>query len=269
MNFGSLFSGIGGLDLGVEHATGWRCAWQVEADPFCREVLAKHWPHVPKHDDVRTFDATAFDAVDIIVGGFPCQDVSVAGLGAGLAGERSGLWFEFLRIIRAARPRGVIVENVPGLVRRGLDEVVAGLAGEGYAVEATNLGAEDVGAPHRRRRLFLVAYADGERRMESQRPLCDLGRRSADGGCGVGDSVCSRREGRGTSALAGRPSSARPARRRRARANHLGPGAEPKGALGRRLATRSCRSALPSPREDSRIDCVPTHPDGRDLHPSR
>lgn len=159
MTFGSLFTGIGGLDLGVERATGWRCAWQVECDPFCRAVLERHWPALPRFHDVRFIDGATLPPVDAIVGGFPCQDVSLAGKGEGLTGARSGLWFDMLRIIADAKPRGVLIENVPGLLRRGLDVVVTGLDALGYEVEATNLGAIDVGAPQRRRRLFIVAHA--------------------------------------------------------------------------------------------------------------
>lgn len=179
MNFGSLFSGIGGLDLACE-SVGWRCAWQVEIDPFCRAVLAKHWPDVERYEDVREVGADRLVPVDVIVGGFPCQDVSVAGSRRGLAGERSGLWFDFLRIVEELRPAGVIVENVSGLAGRGLDTVAAGLYGAGYAVEVSRVAAADVGAPHRRIRHFVVgvrdrgvADADGEDLREQ--------RRSADG----------------------------------------------------------------------------------------
>ena len=163
LRYGSLFSGVGLLDLGVEMAArdagvALECAFQVEIDPFCRAVLTKHWPEVPKFDDVR--EQHRYPAVDVLVGGFPCQDVSLAGKGAGVRdGARSGLWREYLRIVHELRPRAVLVENVPGLVRRGLDDVVAGLADAGYAVEGTRLRAEDLGAPHRRDRLFLVAHA--------------------------------------------------------------------------------------------------------------
>ena len=123
MTFGSLFSGIGGLDLGLERS-GMTCKFQVEIDPFCRRVLAKHWPDVPKHDDVKTFPPTKPEdySVDLICGGFPCQNLSFAGKGAGLEGERSGLWYEYARVIREIRPRFVLVENVAALLN-GSDEV--------------------------------------------------------------------------------------------------------------------------------------------------
>lgn len=172
MIFGSLFSGIGGLDLACE-SVGWRCAWQVEIDPFCRAVLAKHWPDVERYEDVREVGADRLVPVDVIVGGFPCQDVSVAGSRRGLAGERSGLWFDFLRIIEELRPAGVIVENVSGLAGRGLDTVAAGLYGAGYEVEVSRVAAADVGAPHRRIRHFVVAVADADlwRRGGEREPI--------------------------------------------------------------------------------------------------
>jgi DNA (cytosine-5)-methyltransferase 1 len=121
MTFGSLFAGIGGFDLGFERA-GLFCKWQVEVNEFCQRVLAKHWPDTRRHDDVRTFPPNESRAwkVDVICGGFPCQDISVAGRGAGIAeGTRSGLWSEYARIIRVLRPRFVVVENVPALLIRG------------------------------------------------------------------------------------------------------------------------------------------------------
>jgi DNA (cytosine-5)-methyltransferase 1 len=158
MTFGSLFAGIGGMDLGLERA-GMTCSWQVEIDPFARRVLAKHWPHVRRHDDVRTFppgDADGWD-VDLICGGFPCQDISFMGPGDGLDGARSGLWFEFARIIRVLRPRLVLVENVPALLVRGLDRVLGSLAEMGYDAEWGCIPAAALGAPHLRERIFLVA----------------------------------------------------------------------------------------------------------------
>ena len=110
MTFGSLFSGIGGIDLGLERA-GMECKWQVEIDPYCQKVLAKHWPDVRRYDDVRSVGADTLEAVDLIAGGFPCQDVSVAGKRAGLKeGTKSGLWFEIppnhLRVTTPIRLRG-------------------------------------------------------------------------------------------------------------------------------------------------------------------
>ncbi len=138
------------------------CKWQVEIDPYCQKVLAKHWPNVRRHDDVRTFPPTAADewGVDVICGGFPCQDISTANpLGAGIDGERSGLWREYSRIIRAIRPSYVIVENVANLLKRGISTVLGDLASLGYDAEWESLPAFAFGAPHYRRRVYIVAYA--------------------------------------------------------------------------------------------------------------
>ena len=172
MRFGELFAGIGGFSLGLERA-GMKCAWQVEIDPYARAVLSKHWPDVPKHDDVRTFPPahththTQDFSVDLICGGFPCQDISVAGKGAGLAGERSGLWNDFARIIRSVRPRWVVIENVPALTARGLGTVLGDLAEIGFDAEWHCIPASAVGAPHRRERVWIVSHANSCRSLES------------------------------------------------------------------------------------------------------
>lgn len=160
MTFGSLFAGIGGMDLGLERA-GMTCKWQVEIDPYCRRVLAKHWPDVPKHDDVRTFPDGDLDRwrVDLIAGGFPCQDISLAGSGTGLDGDRSGLWYEFARIVRDLRPAYVLVENVAALRFRGLDAVLSTLATLGYDAKWDCVPACSMGAPHSRDRMFLIAHS--------------------------------------------------------------------------------------------------------------
>ena len=162
LTVGSLFSGIGGLELGVEHATGGRVAFQVERDAWCREVLAKHWPDAVRYDDVCT--VRGLPAVDILCGGFPCQDVSLAGKRAGFGGERSSLWREYRRIIADVGPRFVFVENVPGLLTAddgyAFAEVLGDLAALGFDAEWDVFRASDVGAPHRRERLFLLAYRD-------------------------------------------------------------------------------------------------------------
>jgi DNA (cytosine-5)-methyltransferase 1 len=170
MRIGSLFSGIGGLEMGLEAAIpGAYTVWQVEQAEYPRRVLAKHWPDTRRYTDVcmvhRAWDVPGtgaiitqpLAAVDLICGGFPCQDISTAGKGAGLSGSRSGLWFEYLRIIRALRPRWVVVENVAALRRRGLGAVLWGLADLGYNAEWSMLSAADVGAPHLRKRLFIIA----------------------------------------------------------------------------------------------------------------
>jgi DNA (cytosine-5)-methyltransferase 1 len=162
MRIGSLFSGIGGLELGLEWAGVGHTVWQVEYDPFCRDVLAKHWPDAQRFTDVREVGAHNLEAVDVICGGFPCQDISYAGAGAGLAGARSGLWYEFARIIGEMGPRYVVVENVAALLTRGLDQVLGTLSDLGYDAEWSLARASGVGAPHRRNRMFLIAYGRGE-----------------------------------------------------------------------------------------------------------
>lgn len=168
---GSLFSGIGGLELGLERALGARVAWQVEIDPFCRRVLTKHWPDVPKHEDVRSVSSANLPRVDLICGGFPCQDISVAGKGEGLKGARSGLFYEYMRIVRDLRPSVIVMENVSALRSRGFEEVARELATCGYDAEWDCIPASAVGAPHRRDRIFVVA-TDSQRygvRIEQRR----------------------------------------------------------------------------------------------------
>lgn len=157
MRIGSLFSGIGGLELGLERAGVGNAVWQVERDPFCRGILAKHWPDAQRFDDVRTVGAHNLSPVDVICGGFPCQDISYAGKGAGLAGERSGLWYEFARIVGEMGPRFVVVENVAALLIRGFGDVLGTLAALGYDAEWRIVRASDVGAAHQRERVFIVA----------------------------------------------------------------------------------------------------------------
>ena len=163
---GSLFSGIGGLELGLEWAGMGETIWQCESNPYAQKVLAKHWPGVKCYEDIRDINGTT-PRPDIICGGFPCQDISVAGKGAGLDGERSGLWGEMLRVIRLLRPRIVIVENVPALLARGLGVVLGELSQGGYDCWYDCIPASAVGAPHRRDRVFVIAHAvSGELRDE-------------------------------------------------------------------------------------------------------
>jgi len=156
MKFGSLFSGIGGLDLGLERA-GMECTWQVEIDDYCTKVLTKHWPKVSKYRDIRECGRHNLEAVDLICGGFPCQPVSLAGKRQAQADSR-WLWPEFARIIRELQPRYVLVENVPGLYTAGGSEVLADLAESGYDAEWDDIPAAAFGAPHLRYRVFIVAY---------------------------------------------------------------------------------------------------------------
>lgn len=200
LTVGSLFSGIGGLDLGLERTGRFKVAWQVEIDPFCKRVLAKHWPNVTRHDDVCSVGSHNLSTVDLLVGGFPCQDISYAGNQVGITGERSGLWKEFLRIICELRPRFVLIENVKALLSGGdwnetcsctseptmvcssckqgdlgnstennvyqswMGVVLGDLAEAGYDAEWHVLSAAQFGAPHLRERVFIVAHSTDGRR---------------------------------------------------------------------------------------------------------
>jgi len=167
-----LFSGIGGFSLGLERA-GMTTVAFCEVDKKCQKVLAKHWPEVPIFDDVKTLNKGLLNekgiSVDVICGGFPCQDISLAGKGAGIEGERSGLWSEFARLIGELRPKYVIVENVSALLSRGLDRVLGDLASIGYDAEWHCIPASAVGAPHRRDRIWIVGYPQRERLPRNNR----------------------------------------------------------------------------------------------------
>jgi DNA (cytosine-5)-methyltransferase 1 len=178
MNVLDLFSGIGGFSLGLERA-GMRTVAFCEIEPFCRAVLRRHWPHVPIHEDVRQLDGGNFSGVDVICGGFPCQDISQAGKRVGISGQRSSLWVEFARLIREIRPRYAIVENVAELTVNGLGDVLGDLASMRYDAEWYGIPASYVGSPQARKRLWIVAYPDSSGRQAdderiAERPL--LGR---------------------------------------------------------------------------------------------
>ena len=159
MTVGSLFSGIGGFELGLERTGGFKTVWQCEIDPFCLKVLEKHWPGVKRFADIKKMGVEEeIPHVDVVCGGFPCQDISCAGKGAGIHAERSGLWWEMLRVVRLVRPRYVLVENVAALLNRGLDEVLGSLAESGYNAEWQMLSAIMFGLPHKRERMFIIAY---------------------------------------------------------------------------------------------------------------
>ncbi len=158
MNVVSLFAGIGGFELGLERA-GMNVVAQCEISAKCRHLLATHWPGVQQFGDIREMRAADVpQRVHVICGGFPCQDISFAGKGAGLAGERSGLWSEYARLIGEFRPDYVIVENVAALLGRGLGDVLGDLAALGYDAWWDCIPAAAVGAPHRRDRLWIIAY---------------------------------------------------------------------------------------------------------------
>lgn len=196
---GSLFSGVGGLELGLEWAlaeAGFspRTLWQVEKDVFCRGILQRHWPDAVRHDDVRTVGAHNLAPVDLICGGSPCQDLSHAGDRAGLAGERSGLWSEQARIIRELRPRFAVWENVPGarspirdddgrvVEQPAIATVLGDLSACGYDALWFSVSVADVGGPQLRERVFIVGWlADALRIEGGERSDADvLGRWAAD-----------------------------------------------------------------------------------------
>jgi len=197
MNFGSLFAGIGGIDLGLERA-GMECKWQVEIDDFCTKILEKHWPEVKRYRDVKEVHGVmahtesdirrtsgnersetpdwrgsaidngcsfCLEPVDLIAGGFPCQPHSVAGKRRGKDDDRN-LWPEYLRLIRKIRPRWVVGENVPGIVTTMLDDVLADLEGAGYTPTVFNIPAVAFGANHLRYRIFVIAHSERMGRQE-------------------------------------------------------------------------------------------------------
>lgn len=175
----SLFSGGGLGDYGLELA-GMEIVGQVEIDEYCQKILKVRWPDVPKWKDIKKFDGKLFIKhsypPDIISGGFPCQDISTAGKGVGITGERSGLWKEMFRIIREVRPRYVLVENVTALLGRGIGVVLGDLAEIGYDTEWDCIPASALGAPHQRDRVWIVGYTNDngwngtkDRQSDSQR----------------------------------------------------------------------------------------------------
>jgi len=181
MKIGSLFSGYGGLDIAVTNVTGGQVVWHCEFDKAPSKVLEKNFPGIPNYHDVREVDFTQVEPVEILTGGFPCQDLSVAGKRAGLKeGTRSGLWSEFARAIETLQPKLVVIENVRGILNakdncdlercpfcmgetdskpllRALGAVLGDLVNLGYDARWTSVRASDVGAPHRRERIFIIA----------------------------------------------------------------------------------------------------------------
>lgn len=205
MRIGSLFSGIGGLDIGFEWE-GFEVAWFCENNEFCRKILKKHWPGVPIYDDITKLDGKKCPKVDILTGGFPCQDISTAGKRAGIKeGTRSGLWFHYARVIGEVRPKYVIIENVPGLIGNGLDIVLDDLERLGYkTLQPILLEAATVGAPHKRERIFIVAHSKNfnGKRAKSKRHRCrksekEIGGRSASVAYSNSTRATSSRENRG------------------------------------------------------------------------
>jgi DNA (cytosine-5)-methyltransferase 1 len=164
-----LFSGIGGFSIGLEKV-GFETVAFCEIEPYCQAVIRKHWPDTPIYNDVRSVNADRLaadghDGIDVITAGFPCQDISIAGHGAGLDGERSGLWSEVARIVGEIRPRWVMLENVAALLGRGMGRVIGDLAAIGYDAQWEVISASAVGAPHRRQRVWIVAHDRRKRRQ--------------------------------------------------------------------------------------------------------
>ena len=175
ITIGSLFSGIGGFDLGCQRALDryeieHKILYHVEQNTFCQSILKKHWPESKIHNDVRDIGKHNLPYTDIIMGGFPCQNISVAGKQEGIHGEKSGLWWEMFRIISDLRPRIIVLENVSNILSLGGREVLGSLASLGYNAEwrVIRSGA-DFGAPHIRKRWFCVAYSDSDRGHVQQR----------------------------------------------------------------------------------------------------
>jgi DNA (cytosine-5)-methyltransferase 1 len=173
MKVGSLFSGVGGLDLGFERQ-GFSISWACDKEKSCRKILAKHFPSAKLYNDVKTIDVSKVSPVDVVIGGFPCQDLSVGGQRKGLAGNRSGLFYEFIRIVRdmSIRPSFVVVENVPGMLTSNngrdftviLNEMVKQWSPKSIAWRT--LDSRYFGVPQRRERVFIVADLAGERASE-------------------------------------------------------------------------------------------------------
>lgn len=238
---GSLFSGIDGLAYGIERALT-ECGYapetvfQVEKEPYAQKILARHWPHAARYDDVCIVGSVCRERddgpaithelprVDVLCGGFPCQDLSYAGKGAGLEGERSGLWFEFARIIGELRPRIVVLENVPALLSRGLSTVLGNLASLRYDAVWYVVSAADTGAPQLRERVFIIAWDTDA--------ITDNGTTAEDGPPHVSDPCCAGLEGHGESDEGNRAGEV--ARRSDASGVHCGNGAreEPKRQVG-------------------------------------
>ena len=169
ITLGSMFAGIGGLELGFESTGRFETKWQVEIDDYANQVLSKHWPSVARWKNVKTFPPRPVSdwQCDVIAGGFPCQDLSFAGKGAGLAGERSGLFSEIIRVASIIKPRAIVLENVAALYARGLDVVLGELAQIGFDAEWHCVSAASVGAPHRRDRVFIIGWNTNGEHVEA------------------------------------------------------------------------------------------------------
>lgn len=188
---GSLFSGYGGLDIAVQNVLDAEVVWHSEIDKDAALILEHHYPQIPNHGDITKIDFSQVEQIDILTGGFPCQDLSLAGKRAGLQeGTRSGLWSHYARAIEQLKPKLIIIENVRGILSakatnnmehcedcmgdnpeqpqlRALGAVLGNLADIGYDAKWTSLRASTIGAPHRRERIFIVAYPNSQRPIHS------------------------------------------------------------------------------------------------------
>ena len=161
MTHGSLFSGIGGFDLAAQWM-GWKNVFQVEIDPFCQKVLEKNFPNVARSGDIKEFNGTKYrGTIDVLSGGFPCQNISIVGDRKGITGAKSGLWGEMYRIIKEVNPSFVVIENSTELLKKGFEQVLYPLSEIGYDAEWQCFQAKDFGFPHERKRIFIVAYSNG------------------------------------------------------------------------------------------------------------
>jgi DNA (cytosine-5)-methyltransferase 1 len=179
------FSGIGGFSYAAERIVGgFETVAFVEREPYCQQILGKHWPNVPIYDDITTFSPEPYSA-DVVCGGFPCQDISTAGKQAGIKeGTRSGLFYELIRVVHLVRPRYVVLENVAAIVSNGLDTVLGELAEAGFDAEWACIPASAVGACHQRNRWWLVAYADHGNKQATKPINGFKGQTAAPNGCG-------------------------------------------------------------------------------------
>ena len=183
ITIGSCFSGIGGFELGLERSIpNSKTIWQVEQNKFCQRILKKHWPDARLYDDIRRMDTQDVERTDILCGGFPCQDISICGKGAGIHGKKSGLWSYMLALISRLRPHIVVLENVSAITIRGGQEVLESLTELGYNCEwGVIRSGSTFGAPHRRARWFCVAYSNTRSKRTTLRTgrkehtVCDTG----------------------------------------------------------------------------------------------
>jgi len=181
-----LFSGIGGFSLGLEATGHFETAAFCEIEPYCKQVLKKHWPTVPIFDDIRQLKGTDIGTIDIITGGYPCQPFSVAGKQKAEQDPRH-LWPEYFRLIQELRPTWVIGENVSGHIKLGLDSVLEDLASEGYSTRTFSISASSIGANHKRERIWIIANSNGSKFLEENSSVRSEGTESIRSNIG---SIC-------------------------------------------------------------------------------